>query len=88
MVKVPPHAVALILTLTLIGEGATTPSSEGTRIVDMARAVITSSMSMWVGMRPNYGDGSNYWSVNTKDGGSLRLNPHPYLDIPHPYCQT
>ena len=37
--------------------------SEGTRVVDMSRAVIAGSMSNYVGLRPNYGDGSNYWSV-------------------------
>eukprot|EP01043_Picozoa_sp_COSAG02_P010638 COSAG02_NODE_378_length_23535_cov_35.310164_9_plen_1246_part_00 len=31
--------------------------SEGTRLVDMARATIASAMSTFVGLRPNYGDG-------------------------------
>eukprot|EP01050_Picozoa_sp_SAG11_P027867 SAG11_NODE_7226_length_1175_cov_1.500929_2_plen_167_part_01 len=30
--------------------------SEGTRLVDMSRAVISSAMTMFLGNRPNYGD--------------------------------
>lgn len=56
--------------------GATPPSSEGARLVDMARAVITSSMTEWVGLRPDYGDGTNYWSVSQKDRGSLPLESY------------
>ena len=48
-------------------------SSEGTRLVDMSRAVITAGMTMYLGMRPNYGDGSVYWSVTAHDAGSLPL---------------
>eukprot|EP01052_Picozoa_sp_SAG31_P035243 SAG31_NODE_4225_length_3445_cov_1.903467_3_plen_763_part_01 len=47
--------------------------SEGTRLVDMSRAVISSATSMFLGQRPNYGDGSVYWSVTTHDAGSLPL---------------
>ena len=32
--------------------------SEGTRMVDMSRAVISSAMTMYLNNRPNYGDGS------------------------------
>jgi len=61
------------------GDAAANFSSEGTRLVDMSRAVITSSMSLWVGeggLRPNYGDGTNYWSVGQKDRGSLPLESY------------
>lgn len=47
--------------------------SEGQRLVDMARAAISSSMSVWIGLHPNYGDGVNYWSIAQKDSGSLPL---------------
>jgi hypothetical protein len=48
-------------------------SSEGSRLVDMGRGVIASAMSTFVGNRPNYGDGSNYWSVAAADRGALPL---------------
>jgi hypothetical protein len=56
--------------LQLGGENA---SGEGTRLVDMSRAVISAGMTMYLGMRPNYGDGSIYWSVTAHDAGSLPL---------------
>ena len=43
--------------------------TEGQRLVDMARAVIGASMSVWVADRPFYGSGSNYWRPG--DRGSL-----------------
>jgi hypothetical protein len=50
--------------------------SEASRLIDMARATIAGSMSNWVGLRPNYGDGTNYWSVAQKDRGSLALESY------------
>ena len=47
--------------------------SEGARLVDMSHGVIASAMTTWVGARPNYGSGTNYWSVTQKDRGSLPL---------------
>ena len=47
--------------------------NEGARLVDMSRAVISSAMTMFLGKRPNYGDGSIYWSVTAHDAGSLPL---------------
>ena len=47
--------------------------TEGTRLVDMARATMAASMANYIGLRPNYGDGTNYWSVAQKDRGSLSL---------------
>ena len=47
--------------------------SEGSRLVDMGRAAIASAMSTYVGLRPNYGDGANYWSVEAADRGSYPL---------------
>ena len=47
--------------------------SEGTRLIDMARATIVSAMSTFLGLRPNYGDGANYWSVAAADRGALPL---------------
>jgi hypothetical protein len=47
--------------------------SEGSRLVDMGRATIASAMSTFVRERPNYGDGSNYWSVAAADRGALPL---------------
>jgi hypothetical protein len=48
-------------------------STEGTRIVDTARSVISAGMSNFIGLRPNYGDGSVYWSVAGLDRGALPL---------------
>ena len=53
--------------------GGKNASGEGTRLVDMSRAVISAGMTMYLGMRPNYGDGSIYWSVTAHDAGSLPL---------------
>jgi hypothetical protein len=39
----------------------------------MGRATIASAMSTFIGDRPNYGDGSNYWSVAAADRGALPL---------------
>jgi hypothetical protein len=47
--------------------------NEGRRMVDMSRAVISSAMTMYLDNRPNYGDGSVYWSVTAHDAGSLPL---------------
>jgi len=47
--------------------------SEGSRLVDMGRATIASAMSTFIGERPNYGDGANYWSVAAADRGALPL---------------
>ena len=43
------------------GSGSGETSNEGARLVDMSRSVISAGMSNFVGLRPNYGDGSNYW---------------------------
>jgi len=43
------------LQLRLGGNGSAA-GSEGTRLVDMSRAVISSAMTMYLGKRPNYGD--------------------------------
>eukprot|EP01043_Picozoa_sp_COSAG02_P024394 COSAG02_NODE_1331_length_13215_cov_3.173058_3_plen_512_part_00 len=48
-------------------------STEGTRVVDTARSVISAGLSNFVGLRPNYGDGSVYWSVAGLDRGALPL---------------
>ena len=48
-------------------------SSEGTRLVDMARSVLSAAMSAFVGLRPNYGDGGTYWGVGGMDNGALPL---------------
>ena len=37
----------------------------------MARATIASALSTFVNLRPNYGDGANYWSVAASDRGAL-----------------
>jgi hypothetical protein len=46
---------------------------EGTRVVDTARSVIAAGMSNFIGLRPNYGSGSVYWSVAELDRGALPL---------------
>ena len=51
-------------------------ASEASRVIDMGRGVMAASMSTWIGTRPNYGDGTNYWSVNSKDRGSLPLESY------------
>lgn len=48
-------------------------ASEGARLIDMSRATIASAMSTFLGNRPNYGDGANYWSVDAADRGALPL---------------
>jgi hypothetical protein len=35
--------------------------------------VISAGLSTFIGLRPNYGDGSVYWSVNSDDHGALPL---------------
>ena len=50
--------------------------TEGIRLVDMARATMAASMANFVGLRPNYGDGTNYWSVSKKDRGALPLESY------------
>jgi hypothetical protein len=47
--------------------------TEGTRVVDTARSVISAGMANFIHNRPNYGDGSVYWSVTTDDHGALPL---------------
>jgi hypothetical protein len=47
--------------------------TEGTRVVDTARSVISAGMANFIRNRPNYGDGSVYWSVTTDDHGALPL---------------
>ena len=37
---------------------------------------MAAAMTTWIGLRPNYGDGTNYWSVNSKDRGSLPLESY------------
>lgn len=51
-------------------------ASEAARIVDMARGTVTDAMTTFVGNRPNYGSGTNYWSVSQKDRGSLPLESY------------
>ena len=48
-------------------------STEGSRLVDTARSVISAGLSNFIGRRPNYGDGSVYWSVSGLDRGALPL---------------
>eukprot|EP01047_Picozoa_sp_COSAG01_P044377 COSAG01_NODE_4005_length_5440_cov_8.384947_2_plen_1194_part_00 len=51
-------------------------ASESSRLVDMARGTLVVGMTTFIGPRPNYGDGVNYWSVNNKDKGSLPLESY------------
>ena len=48
-------------------------STEGRRLTDMARAVLSAALSAFVGLRPNYGDGGTYWGVASEDRGALPL---------------
>ena len=47
------------------------PGREGARQVDTAAASLVTSMSLYVGLQPNYGDGADYWSPQVDRGGSL-----------------
>ena len=47
------------------------PGREGARQVDTAAASLVTSMSLYVGSQPNYGDGADYWSPQVDRGGSL-----------------
>ncbi len=47
------------------------PGREGARQVDMARGSLVASLSLYVGLTPNYGDGADYWSPQCDRGGSL-----------------
>jgi hypothetical protein len=47
------------------------PGTEGSRQVDTARGALVLSLSLYVGLNPNYGDGGDYWSPQTNRGGSL-----------------
>jgi hypothetical protein len=49
----------------------TLPGREGARQVDMAAGALVASMSLYVGLEPNYGDGADYWSPQVDRGGSL-----------------
>ena len=51
-------------------------ASESSRLVDMGRGTMVVGMTTFIGPRPNYGDGVNYWSVNDKDKGSLPLESY------------
>ena len=50
--------------------------AEASRLLDMARGSVAAAMTTFVGARPNYGDGTNYWSVSQKDRGSLPLESY------------
>ena len=57
---------------TLAGAAAySLPGREGARQVDTATASLVASMSLYVGLQPNYGDGADYWSPQVDRGGSL-----------------
>ena len=47
------------------------PGREGARQTDMAYGGLVASMSLYVGLQPNYGDGADYWSPQVDRGGSL-----------------
>jgi len=47
------------------------PGAEGARQVDTAAGALVASMSLYVGLQPNYGDGADYWSPQVDRGGSL-----------------
>jgi hypothetical protein len=47
------------------------PGREGARQQDTAAATLVASMSLYIGLQPNYGDGSTYWSPQIDRGGSL-----------------
>jgi hypothetical protein len=47
------------------------PGREGARQVDFAYGGLVASMSLYVGLQPNYGDGADYWSPQVDRGGSL-----------------
>ena len=49
----------------------TLPGREGARQVDTSAASLVTSMSLYVGLQPNYGDGADYWSPQVNRGGSL-----------------
>lgn len=47
------------------------PGQDGARQVDSARGALIASLSLYVGLQPNYGDGADYWSPQVNRGGSL-----------------
>ena len=47
------------------------PGREGARQVDMSAGALVASLSLYVGLTPNYGDGADYWSPQCDRGGSL-----------------
>ena len=47
------------------------PGREGARQTDTAFGGLVTSMSLYVGLQPNYGDGQDYWSPQVDRGGSL-----------------
>ena len=50
--------------------------AEASRLLDMARGSVAVAQTTFIGTRPNYGDGTNYWSVSQKDRGSLPLESY------------
>jgi hypothetical protein len=59
--------------ITALGLRLDGASTEGARLVDTARSVISAGLSTFINLRPNYGDGSVYWSVAGLDRGALPL---------------
>lgn len=49
----------------------TLPGQEGARQTDMAHGALIASLSLFVDLQPNYGDGADYWSPQVERGGSL-----------------
>jgi hypothetical protein len=49
----------------------TLPGREGARQTDTAFGGLVTSMSLFVGLTSNYGDGESYWSPQVDRGGSL-----------------
>jgi len=47
------------------------PGPEGARQIDTALGSLVASLSLFVSLQPNYGDGSTYWSPEIGKGGSL-----------------
>ncbi len=47
------------------------PGQEGRRQTDTAAGALVASLSLFVGLQPNYGDGADYWSPQINRGGSL-----------------
>ena len=47
------------------------PGREGARQAATASGALVASLSLFVGLQPNYGDGEDYWSPQVDRGGSL-----------------